>query len=592
MAKQKPRNYRNRGNNSNNPKDKVKDRDRDGKYNSKVNHDTRKSSSGKDGVYPIVTGSSDNDATWYVPNGQMVKDVATFPVAFQSGLPVPVKNTSSLKATPRVNLGWATTPGIIRYDIMPTIAADMEDTTSPLSVAAGSLYQAIQSANSRTPSYEPADMMMYLVALTHAFSYYQWLVRVYGCIKNYEFQDRYTPEVLIQSMGVDYKSVSTHMADFRTGINNMAAIMASLYMPKTIDYSNRQIFLYESIYRDSNSPKAQYYYYNPVGFYVWQEGPTSAPDTHLTQLSLSNVLRQNDDASARDEQRKLVGIGYEELIDFGMSMVFALRNSEDIRMIGADMLQAFGTQSLFQVYPIAETFSVTPVYNPEVLSQMENAYISPCAEWKTISNTITQNTDINGGYLQNVITYNDWDNEFDTVRGSLDNFRPEQYMVNFHKENVLPEDILVATRLTQVPQFIWQSATATRVVTRQTEIVVGATIFMYTVNSISSGVVDFSVSQFPIHSYMMIQDANYEDPAEFFEYIDPMAHLSKFDWHPRVRLFTMSQEGAITPNRVSQFFFDLDNYVLMGQSNLHNLNYTCLLGLFTPKSLTNAIMLK
>lgn len=497
-------------------------------------------------AFPVNTGSKDNDPKWYTVNGQMSKDVLSLPMDINVGKPISVGTSGN-------NPLMMNTPGILTYRIAPVLPTS-SDTLSPLNVAANAAYQGIQAKNSRTPSYEASDLMMYFVAISQAFSYYQHLVRIYGTMRNYSLVDRYTPEALVTTMGANFDDLNVHMADFRTGINQMAAALSSLYLPKAIDYCNRQIFLYESIYLDSNTNKAQYYMYVPEGFYKWIEGNTSDPQTTLSYMSLNTV--QNRKAS--------------ELLDFGFSLIAPLRESQDIRMMGADMIQAFGLANMYTVNPIAETFTITPGYNPEVLSQMENAFIMPPeASGSMASGVVRESTGINQGWLTSTFTYKPVDSQI-TTNGVTGFYTPDNYVLNFHKQDVNSDDLLVASRLMEIPQISFDVAnSALSVISHnQTELIIGATMTTWLVNN--------GVTQLASYNFCSVMEAV---TGAVYDY-NVQALLAKFDWNPKVN-FTKPKSSPL----FTDFLWDLDNFTLMPAQLLANVNEMALLGLFSPKAL-------
>lgn len=536
-------------------------------------------------VHPITTESSDNDASWYIPFGQMAKDVASLPETISSGYPVKTSNIKKTDMTDSSADPFVTSdvvkhtvvPGVLVYKLFHTVG-NANDAGSPINVAANSLYQSIQTANSRTPSYEASDMMLYFVALSELLSAYMWAIRVYGAARRFSLMNRYEPEALLKAMNVDWKDINGHMAEFRTALNQIAAAMASLYLPKGIDYVNRRIFLYQSIYTDADNSKAQYYMFNPVGFYKYVEGDSSHPKTYCLFSEMPIGPMKHIDITA-----------------YLWSLLEPLRASQDIRMIAADMIKAFGLGTMYQVNPIAETYTVDPVYNAEVLSQFENAYICPAGQNDLWGGSIEQVTDINTGYLSTSYTYVPYETEVPDqawTEGSTiynDLINPSTYLINFHKSDVSAEEILVATRLMTVPKLALMSTSKNyfSVQTDATEIVAGAVLYAYTADHELQNVVFCSD---------MVKASATGFSATQLDLIT-MALLSRFDWNPKLRISTMyakrSSDGTVTQtiNGSSGYMFDLDNYFEISPEMMDNMNYMALLGLFTPKQIQNAIKL-
>ncbi|AVX29468.1 capsid protein [Marmot picobirnavirus] len=535
-------------------------------------------------VAPVVTGSSDNDPNWYLVNGQMAKDVLSLGMDITSGLPFDMHSLTNVAPGHEMKLH---VPGVMVYNVMPTLPIN-DGPLSSVNVCANTLYQAVQSKNSRTPSYEASDLMLYFIALANALSAYQWAVRVYGTMLNYSYIDRYTPKALVQAMGVDYQDLKSNLANFRTGLNQIAAVFTSLYIPKSVDYVNRQVFLYEAIYADSDTTKAQYYMYNPLGFYKWIEGDSETPLTHLDFVPMLND--------------KITSMTADNIIEYLNDLLMPLRVSDDIRMIGADMINAFGVESMYKVFPISETFLVKPSYNKEVLMQFENAFIMPPATLGAgaagpqITASLTQTAGINEGAINFNCSYNsDLDSAplMTTVQQYKYNpvYRPDIYLLNFHENSVSSEMMLVASRLTQEPEvtITWPDPVTYMTITINkaptTELILGATIYSFGPDSEAFD--PWDIDRTAIYTYMWQQHSS-SAYAMLSSRVNGL--MSRFDWSPRIVSVATSSGATTKYMNYGETIFDLDNYTILPNGLLTNVNYMANLGLFTPKSLPNAVL--
>lgn len=575
MANRNRNNFNNRNRNRGN---KKPNREKDNYQDESMIREYNKGRRSAEG--PVVTGSHDNDPVWYIPNGMMAKDVLSVSMAIPNGIPVllndPIAPNPDGLVDPR-NYEMTVTPGIMVYDVIGTLGDTRSDSMAPINITAASLFQAIQSKNSRTPSYEAGNLMMYFVALSDAVSAYVWATRVYGTARNWEYLDRYTPEALCAAMRVDYQDITSNLANFRTGLNQVAAALQSLYLPKTIDYTNRKVFLYETIYKDAESSKAQYYLFNPAGFYKYREGGTDPAGQNLTYLQFRPLVKSTSAS---------VTIGYQDILDMLWELIQPLRLSDDVRMIGADMIQAFGMGSMYQVQMLDETYLVKPEYNKEVLMQMENAYICPALTfahsdlWQI---AIIQNPTINAGNAlkQYALKYQSLGQNVYSQIPELC-AEPDNYLLNFHHENVTPEELLVASRLSthggitvSVPpsgQFNNVS-----VVPYTTEIVAGARIYYY--NASQSGTtLSYALQHITVQTEM--------SGNSLIDTLNSIMLYSRFDWSPKIRVGAINASAA-TPTAkgywVSQYLHDIDNFTYIGKELMYNTNYMSMLGLFTPK---------
>lgn len=524
------------------------------------------------GISPVVTGDYDNDPSWYKINGQMTKDVATFPSSYDISKPVTQWHTDGVTLSGDAS---SATPGIMTLDVLPGIG-ETGDWNATLNVASSQLYQAVQAATSRTPSYEAPELMMYFIAVSNAYACYQWLCRLYGTSRTFALTNRYLPRTLVQAQGFDYDNLSANYANFRNELNMLAIQLGSFYLPKSIDYTSRCAFLYEGIYADSADVySSQLYLFRPTGFYKWVEGDSTHPLTHLELVPLAG-------------KKKILGWSYDAGLNYLRTLLTALRNSGDVNMINSDLLRAFGKGSNYEVYPISETFAVEPTYNPEVLSQIENAYMMPSMLWTSNSSAIQSGVTglieydpaINGGNITASYTYTcdttaAYNSKVGAVNLKLSN--KDEYMINFHHSDPNEDNILVATRLSHVPTWELKGNNAIKITQMYgTEVIVGGTIYVATD--------DKHVSAIPVHSLMIWPDSS---SGVALASLLHTAHYNSFDWAPNV---TEGYEGSDVTN-IYRESMDWNVYVLISRDEMKRLDRNCLIGLFTPKSLTNIIQM-
>lgn len=542
------------------------------------------------GKFAIETGAKDNDYTWYVPNSQMVKDVASFPFGINVG--EPILTSHNLTAIDSEAITYMSNPGIAVFNVLPTIGS-ANDETSPVNIAGNNLFQAMQVESSRNPSYEMNDMMMAELALTEVYSYYAYLVRIYGVSNNYEFLNRYTPKALVNAMGVDFEDVKDHMAEFRAGINLLCNAMSSLYLPKTLDYASRKIFIYEGIYTDSNTAKAQYYMYKPIGFYQWSEGEFDHDEALPTALVFKPLFTTSTTLSVS------------QLLSYGWNLINPLRGSDDIRMMNADMLKAFGADNCYKASPISEEFKVVPGYNSEVLSQFENAYIAPHVNPNDMQCIIFGATDINTGYLMSQYSYSPLQANYRTgAYAAFENGWHHDYVVNFHHQDVKSEELLVATRCTQAPGYTWVTAGSTiaaagrihnyanggfTLSAKTTEVICGVDLFyMNEVGSLKSS----SVCTDMIINSRISSSGPSQNVA--ITAMSGVTLTTRFDWFPIIWPMNLGVSSATATSGTwlpIEPVFDLDNFTIIGSTQMSNLNRVAMIGLFTPK-LKNVLAMK
>lgn len=524
------------------------------------------------GCVPVEIGvAQNNDPSWYVPTGQMVKDVAAIPQTLQSGYPIDLIKVTDLYGAFVHNYqqnGCGTSefvhastvvPGVCAIELAPSLGSP-EDVNAPINVAAKVLYTSLQTKSARNPQYGMNDVALYLTAMADIYSMYNWLVRLYGVALNFSLFDKYTPVGIFKAENVSYYQLSGNLALYRAVLNEVAYKINAMYCPKNIPFISRKVFLYESVYLDSNTNKAQYYLYTPNSFYKWYEGDTEEALTYLQTIDVRDVTDPF------------------ELINVLKGMIESILESEDVRMMSADMFNTFGAGNAIVLNQIAETFTVSPAYDAEVLMQMENAYLLGLTKYKS---RIYQNEGINEDYVKESsqgsidIGFGAKTTGTEVWTTSLDTKRTQ--LLNFHKTDVTPEDLLVSSRLATPSKLVWSGATdyTVNVYSDWTEVPMRAHIVTYTRSSYPKLVVDLYDE-----SVFTNQVVRGTQKLDMMTQVGKVANLSRFDWAPRVRVLFETETSGKADVNCSGDFWDLDNYYMMSYDELVRMDRIAMLGMF------------
>lgn len=546
-----------------------------------------------------------NDGSWYVPNQQLMKDVASIPFGTPLGLPISKEFDTTLGDVP-FHYDARAIPGIMVYDVLPTVGK-ASDALDPINLAGTKMFTELQQKTGRPPSYEMADVLQYDIAITSAYSFYVWMTRIYGTMNMYDPSNWYKPQALVTAMKVDFESIRDNMADFRAGINEFAYRLASFPLPNNIDYIAREVFLYEGIYMDADSLKAQLSFYNPIGFYQWNE-PTKSSPTATVTFRLWNLYDQDGDMS-----RHIVSSGnyhtYQDILDFGNQLLEPLRSSQDVAIMAADMVNQFGASSMYTVNPISETYTVTPTYSKEILMQMENAYIYPTPD--DVSITIGQNVSINGGWLtadyKIYPIYNNF-GSFNT-KGSINNimyaaynykmFRKQDITLNAHYLEPTPEDVMVMTRLSGNGDVVVGKTTVEGTTTwyyvpelLSSEICVGATYYILANDINATGYdsekVYLMASRMETMNVLTVVEMSGSGNKlkDTLGYLEDVAALEAFDWAPAIQSCTVPETPTapiMSGVSISSPQLDYENFTTISERTLKQINDIAMLGLFTIK---------
>lgn len=305
--------------------------------------------------------SSDNDISWYNNNEQLLKDTASFP--FTAGTGYPVEGTKELvyaftENYPAVQKPCRviSVPGIMALNVTTGIG-NSYDMNSPVNIAAKRIFYQIRSKVTKSTGYEPADVMMYILAVDQVLSLWAWLVRCYGVVNTFVQQNRYMGDTLLKAMQMEPNGLRQNLANFRTRLNSISAQLNQFFVPKEMTIFQRHMWLFTNLYLDEPHPKSQMYFFNPSGF--WEYSPkTSQTGGEMQFVPWGNPLGPAD---------------WSDYIALLQSMVDKISLDDDIGDIGGDLAQAFPSSELVSIPSIPEDYILYPEYNPEVLDQIHNA---------------------------------------------------------------------------------------------------------------------------------------------------------------------------------------------------------------------------
>ena len=300
------------------------------------------------------TTKSSNDPAWYASNPVLLRDAASYPFSFVTGATnihdPSVWSGSNIEHGPIYQV-----PGIASLHIHPTIGTST-GATDPVNVASQSVYSFVRHANSGHSNYDPADLMLYILAMANMYSFLVWCQRLYGYALTYDQRNRYIPRDLIRTNNVDPDDLVNNLANFRFWINTLIAKMVSFAVPATMSVFSRMSFMYSDYYVEGTSIKEQLYQFVPDGFYQFG----------LDSASMGNLTWKAFDYS------KLMSIA--DVIKYGDELFNAIWEQEDFGIMSGDVLKAYG-DNIIKLSQIPEAYSMIPKFDPMVLTQIKNANI-------------------------------------------------------------------------------------------------------------------------------------------------------------------------------------------------------------------------
>lgn len=556
----------------------------------------------------VAMDSNDaNDYSWY-NNIKVLKDnAASLPFNVPSGLDqIPVKlgqkNTYDSATELYAYQGSLRSPAIMTFDILPTLGgeSDQKETSAP-NLAAQQIYTLIRRANSGYVKYDKTDVMMVILAMDNAYMLYEILLRGYKIASSYNTMNRYQPAKLTQALGLNHELIINNLADYRAMLNSFAYQLGSINIPDQFDFIKRHSWLFSNVYKDAPSNRANMVAFKHSYLYQWTEGASADDVPYLKPIDVRPILK---DATTINQLQDLIN-----------SFMNPILGSQDIGVISGDMAKAFGDGGMIKIQMVAENEWIAPVYNKEVMTQIENMtiYSHLALRFSTTANAPLRNTGAIYTVNDNLVS-GPYITQFIPLRTGLG--YGLNYMINpilnFHWDNPTSDDVMVATRLTSVVKSI-TSATDNQM-TCGTELCISAQIWAggsmpdtgttgptnpdssvpYIIGANPNGV--GATPQY-IQSEVKcnIPDANGENPTLYRNVPDPgLMLINAFDWHPTQYIFgTDIIENTESPGNNKQVDLyvynncDLDNYITLDYDTLKRINDVAVMSLYTVKSYSN-----
>lgn len=468
-----------------------------------------------------------NDVRWYAKNPELLRAAASLPFSTVTG--------EVLDFT-----GQEAVPGVLQLAWSPSIGNN--GGFNAINQASNAIYSFTVHANSRNYSYDPADEMMLILAGAQLFSFIAHGIRAYGTMKTFDQRNKYLPQALITAMGFDYDDLRNNLSQMWFDLNELVARSAQIWIPNELPVIERWFWLNSNLYMDGDSVKSQYYIMVPRVVYQYNE----TLDETGGGLSLTTWSPYTANTWAQ----------YMEIVN---GMFKALLDSQDRGMIFGDILKAYGQDKIYALNEIPSDYQVLPVYDREVLTQIENS-----TSINMLPGAISQ--DAQGNIKQESATARLTAPSLPTMTAG--NFGLQRTILNFHFKDVpTPEQIMVATRLTaQNTNTIVNAGKITGFLPGYagTEWVTGYRIYYFN----SEGL-----------QYQMFQTCNANSMTA-----DVMRRVQAFDWSPWLYSadgtplitaatypFPAGKTVTLTPQNAAG---DFDNYTIIDWQTLKKMHDT------------------
>lgn len=536
---------------------------------SKTDSKPRKPRHHKPRGFTKETSKKYNDWTWYAQNERMLKQCASLGFDVAAG----DNNVPKVYGDNSVHQPVVTVPGIMVFHYLP-IAGFTQDAASPLNVAVKSQYNQLLADITSVPPFEAVDYGKYMLAMDSIYQVYNYIKRLYGILKHYEFKNRYLPEGIFRALGEDFNDWQTNAPKYLWELNYAVNRVNARPVLSQMNYMIRHSWLVSNYFKDSDSQKAQMYVFRPSSFLEFTEatGSTSrAPYLSFTEPQYSGA--EVDGINMRTGQ---------DWIDYLNKLITSVLNSSDFDQIATWVLKS--KKPFFTITEVEQSYELAPAYNAEVLNQIQNAtlYGLYSRTYMRKNYTVEESVDSNKAYSY-LYTPVNLVSDIPLTTSKLLNFNSE-----FVKEPE-PKDVMTATRLTieatnctYPSEQLTAAAIAAGSVTKEmlysyaieggpTEIISNVEMF-FNVYTHETGENKYNHISLPV-----MWNSNYNLP-------NIAIPFTTFDYRPAIPCFDEGAQVSITrlakPTQFFGFIQELDRYTILPPDDLNRMHITALLSLF------------
>lgn len=383
--------------------------------------------------------SKSNDPAWYAPDEALLRDSSSIPFSLPFGEPIRFRDTTTSTVIDLSDLdtqGLAGVPGVIALQVKPTIGR-ARSRLDPVNAAANAFYTHVRYVNSGRKNYDPADLMMYALAIGELYSFIQFAKRTYAFAFMYSQRNKFFGRAMIEASGLDPDDLIANLAQFRYWLNAFINKVSSYVIPSDINYFKRKFFLYSGYYLENpyGNLKDQFYMYIPGAFGKFNYDATNAGMIEMVDYDPATL--------------KTVA----QFITYGEGLLDNIFGDEDFGLMSGDILKAY-PNSLIGLETLPSDYMVLPEFDPFVLSQFKNAVVAPSGQGlkyylkqstkEFIAGNIYQ--DEKGQIVSEELLglYNDGSHDLDDMMYA---FAPmNKHIISVENPDPGPNDVMEATR--------------------------------------------------------------------------------------------------------------------------------------------------
>ena len=508
-----------------------------------------------------------NSVSDYAVDANLLKNVASIPFSWAVGTPVDLENKLLASTDSK---GKFTIPGICRLVALPSIGRNI-DASSPINVAANRVYAYVRHANSGSKIYDAPDLMLYLLAISNVYGFLLQMQRILGAIGTYSVYNRYMPDVLIEAMGVNAKSVRDNIANFRARLNMLITKAASFAVPANMPYFKNMAETLGNYYCEGTSLKDQLYLVQCPAFYKFG---------------------LNSDGSGMLEITYPKGGYADDLIEYGESLLAPLTYSEDMNTMSGDILKAYGSEGIYKLATIPEDYAIMPLMDIPVLEQIKNAttvaMLEDGLEAFTSDTKITQ--DPTHAFLKcmNTITTKSHGSNAtsDNARALALQTLDEKRILTTTTKDVTPELVMESTKfMVAADGYTHTPGSATATLNIYSRNFLPITFYIYHGDVKNDGSVDFKV-----HAYSYATPIDFSSADKLKQWVHLNALVRHFKFAPCLHAlgYRPGQTAPAVQFAESEIYQDVDNYAIIDDPTLQAMHEAALMSLLHVTSIAQA----
>lgn len=327
-----------------------------------------------------ISSKAMNDPAWYMQYPELAVDSASIPYSQPLGTPIKLRQEDGFlygkhgdgthDIISDTQVFDNSVPGILSLCVKHSIGYS-RDKSDAVNIAANALYTNVRFVNSGRKNYDPADLFMYCLTMAEMYSFIEWCKRLYGMAFVYSQTNKYLGKALIEANNVDTDNLVSNLANFRMFINTFINKVSSYAIPNGIPYFSRRVFMYSSVYTESDTGniKDQLYQFIPAGFFNYGLDEVGAGELHFSLFG--NTYTPGSGVVPSTGKMTV-----SQIINYAQRFLDYIAGDEDFGLMSGDILKAYDG-NIITLSVLDPEYLIVPVYDLDVLRQFRNANIVP-----------------------------------------------------------------------------------------------------------------------------------------------------------------------------------------------------------------------